>query len=316
MILCFSLHAYTYSDSHLHLVNFLQEGDGIKAYLKAMDDSGVQDSMVSGMPFIKKWDAFDEKRPSYYLDNDSRVYWYSATDVLVAREVLSLPKKQQKRFHPFICGFNGTDLNAIDHVKRMMEWYPNFWEGIGEVMGRHDDLTALTYDETGRINHKALDAIYEFAGKHDLPVTIHSNISSVNSSTPLYINEVEDILKRHPKTRFIWSHAGISRRIKVPTLVSDLKKILTQYNNLWIDISWVVFEQEIYPNNQINRDWIGLIEAFPNRFMIGSDKVGRFGNYSSEIKKYDVLLDKLNPEIARKVARENFMSVLPKEKRN
>lgn len=54
-----------------------------------------------------------------------------------------------------------------------------------------------------------------------------------------------------------------------------------------------------------------LIEEFPTRFMIGSDKVGHFGDYASEIVKYDVLLDRLSRETARRVARENFLSVLP-----
>ena len=55
--------------------------------------------------------------------------------------------------------------------------------------------------------------------------------------------------------------------------------------------------------------WIQLIEAHPERFMIGSDTVGRFASLTEEIDKYDVLLGALTPTTARQVARDNFLSV-------
>ena len=156
---------YRINDAHLHYVDFLQNTDGIELLLKAMDQAGVEHAMLNGLAVVKKWDAVDPRQPLYYLADDSRTYWYSATDVLVARAVKSLPEKDQARFHPFICGFNPTDRNAIDHVKRMFEWYPDFWQGIGEILTRHDDLTALTYGEQARANHIALDAVYAFAAR-------------------------------------------------------------------------------------------------------------------------------------------------------
>ncbi|MEE8155970.1 MAG: amidohydrolase family protein [Phycisphaerales bacterium] len=299
------------SDAHLHLVDFLQETEGIKATVKAMDVAGIDHAMICGMPLVKKWNAADPRRPLYYLEDDSRTYWYSATDVLVARAVNSLQEKDRRRFHPFICGFNGTDRNAVDHIRRMLEWYPDFWEGIGEVMARHDDLTALTYGESPRADHVALDAVYALAAEHDLPVSIHSNIGSVWLGEPIYLHEMENAVRDHPGTRFIWCHAGISRRIRIPTVVDELHRLLEQYDNLWIDLSWVVFEEAIAPEGVPKPAWIQLIEAHPDRFMIGSDTVGRFANLSEEIHKYDVLLDALAPATARKVARDNFLSVLP-----
>ena len=131
---------YEIVDGHLHFLSFVQETGGMDAFFKAMDDTGVTESVVIGMPVVKEWDEGDAKRPTYYLDNDSRTYWYSATDFLVARAVLDLPKDKQARLHPFICGFNAADRNAVDHVERMLSLFPNFWQGIGEVFLRHDEL--------------------------------------------------------------------------------------------------------------------------------------------------------------------------------
>ena len=307
---------YRCSDSHLHLVDFLQNSDGIDSLLCAMEHVGVDHCMVNGLPLVKKWDAVDAIKPHYYLEDDARIYWYSATDIIVARAVMGLSESLRKKIHPFVCGFNPTDRNAIDHVHRMYEWYPDLWEGIGEIQTRHDDLTALTYGERARANHMALDSIYAFAAEHDLPVCVHSDISSVWIREPLYLHEMEAAVKNHPDTRFVWAHAGISRRIDVPSLVQDLRRMLTTYHNLWIDLSWVVYPMDIAPNNIPDKDWVALVEEFPNRFMIGTDSVGHFSDYHKNIMSYYVFLDALSPETAHLVARDNFLSILPKRVRD
>lgn len=50
-----SVHArdYRYSDAHLHYVDFFQETEGMPALLKAMDEAGVEQSMISGIPVAK-----------------------------------------------------------------------------------------------------------------------------------------------------------------------------------------------------------------------------------------------------------------------
>jgi len=303
---------YRVNDAHLHYVDFLQNTDGMKVLLEAMDQSGVEHVMLNGLPLVKKWDAVDPRKPLYYLADDSRTYWYSAVDVLVARAVKSLAEEDQRRFHPFICGFNPTDRNAIDHVRRMFEWYPDFWEGIGEILTRHDDLTALTYGEQARANHLALDPVYDFAAEEDLPVWVHSDVSSVWVEDPLYLYEMEEAVKNHPKTRFVWAHAGISRRVVVPTLLQELRRMLKAYPNLWVDLSWVVYPMDVAPGGIPDKKWVALVENFPGRFMIGTDKIGHFEDYEETISQYYVFFDALSPETARLVARENFLSILPR----
>ncbi|HWE01585.1 MAG TPA: amidohydrolase family protein [Tepidisphaeraceae bacterium] len=301
------------TDCHLHLVDFLQRTDGARAALKAMDQCGVEEAVVSGMPVVKEWPQQEKSRPEYYLDDDSRCYWYSATDVLVAREIQSLSAGQQKRFHPTICGFNGADRNALDHIERMIDWYPGFWQGIGEVMTRHDDLTALTYGTPARADKLALSRVFAFAGKHDLPIFLHSNAGSVWKREPIYLNEVETAVREHPGTRFVWCHAGISRRIEIPTLTQELSRMLGKYPNLHIDVSWVVYETNLLAvDGKPSSRWVALIEAYPDRFLIGSDKVGHFADYPREITKYFTFLDALKPQTARKLARENLLAILPK----
>lgn len=88
---------YDVVDSHLHFLDFIGKTDGFQALCKAMDMSGVSKSVIFGMPIAKQWDDSMKEPPSYYLSNDSRCYYYSATDYILAENlcknnVLSLIK--------------------------------------------------------------------------------------------------------------------------------------------------------------------------------------------------------------------------------
>jgi hypothetical protein len=91
--------------------------------------------------------------------------------------------------------------------------------------------------------------------------------------------------------------------------------MLAKHANLYIDLSWLVFENYIMAqgaSQKIHPQWLALIDAFADRFMIGSDNIGHFArSYHGNITKYDALLDALDQEKAHKVAFTNFLSLLP-----
>lgn len=307
---------YRYTDTHCHLVDFTQNTDSLKSLLDVMDENGVDHIQTMGMSVIKKWDRVSPVRPEYYLDDDARTYYYSATDALVARSWLALPEGARKRVHPFLCGFNPTDRNAVNHVKRMLEWYPGVWQGIGEIFTRHDDLTALTPGETAVADHPALDAIFELAREQDMAMQFHSNLGNKRKQEPIYLAEFERAVANNPDNRIILAHAGVSRGFDIPNLTAELRRVMATYPNLWVDLSWVVFDEQIYKGKKVQRHWIELVKAHPDRFMIGTDKIGHWGDYAKDIRKYDVFLDALPEEVARKVARDNFLDhILPKRVR-
>ena len=172
-------------DAHLHYVDFMQDSEGAQAMIAAMDEAGVERAWVFGLPVMKKWQAEAPRRPRYYLGDEAPLYYYSATDDIVAQAVLSLPEEQQARLQPFISGFNPTDMHAAEQVESLIERYPGLWQGIGEILTRHDQLTALTEGETPRANHPALMKVYAMAGRYDLPVLLHSNLTSLREETDL-----------------------------------------------------------------------------------------------------------------------------------
>lgn len=300
-------------DMHVHLVTFLQTTEGLRCLLESMDAGNIAKSVVCGLPVKKKWQLFELHKPTYYLDDDSRCYYWPATDEIVAAEYQKLPPTDQARIAPTLCGFNPTDKTCIEYVEFMFDKYP-FWKGIGEIMCRHDDLTNLTLEETARANHPALEEVYQFCGKNRLPVVLHQNSTSVGIHREYeYLHELRHILDRHPDTTFVWGHCGGSRRVAHPEYYRMVSGLLNEYPNLSVDLSWVVYEDIICKPRRHERDrlvpqneWLeDVILPFSQRVMIGSDLCGMFAQQGRTMARYNGLLAALPNEAQAQVSRLN-----------
>jgi Amidohydrolase len=290
---------YKLIDGHLHVVNFIQETPGGESLLDAMDRANIGKAVIFGLPVSKMWTSYDREGPDYYLASDSPCYYYAYTDVIVAEMVRALPMERQDRLYPLICGFNPTDGYALRHIERLFAQYPDVWSGIGEVLLRHDDLTAFTFGENARANHRALWPVYQFAADHDLPVLLHQNITSVTKSDhPVYLWELEEAVAEFPRTRIVFAHCGMSRRVNVPFYHQMVDRLLAQYPNLYVDYSWIIYDVVICPDGKPSPDWVALTEKYSDRICLGSDLVARFERMGPELQRYDVFLDQLS-ETAR-----------------
>ena len=308
---------YDVVDSHLHYVDFLQQTDGYEALVAAMDSCGVSQAVIFGMAMAKQWDEDADQKPSYYLSNDSRCYYYSGTDFITIEQLKAQPAEVQARFLPFVCGVNPNDRLAVDHIAQLLDMHPDTFCGIGEFMSRHDDLTALTYGEPPHLDHPAFFAIFDLAAERGLPVLVHHNITAANTPEVLYLDELKAALAHNRDAKIIWAHIGISRRVEVPHLASIADGLLSENENLWIDISWIVYNYYFLEENPDGfedgdsmDDWAALMEKWPDRFMVGTDKVGHWETYPGEVTKYYALLDKLAPETARKICHDNILGLV------
>lgn len=308
---------YRYSDAHVHVLDFFQQGEPLSKLIDRMNAASVGNAMVSGVPLMKKWHESEPKQPRYYAGDDAELYWYSATDAYLAAALQQLPEKDRRRLHPFLSGVNPTDKNAVIHLERMMEIYPGVWQGIGEVFTRHDDLTMMTPNEPPRANSEAMYRVYRFAQKYDLPVMVHTNITSKRERNPLYLEELNQALQAFPKVKFIWAHAGTSKTLEryqgeMDFVLPALRALLQDHDNLYVDLSWSVLRPYMLDNKgRPVAAWLEVIEEYPTRFMIGSDVLGSFDNVGKNLQEFDAFLQALPDSTARKVARENFLSLLP-----
>lgn len=312
-------HARSYIDGHLHYVDFFQESEGMQALLEAMDQGNISHAAIMGIPVAKKWQEDEPKKPRYYAGDDAALYWYSATDSYVLHAIQQLKPEQQKRFFPFLSGFNANDKNSAAHIRRTLQMNPGFWQGIGEVFTRHDDVTALMHGNTPRANNEAMMKVYRVAAEFDLPVLLHSNITSKRERNPLYLEELEDALSKNPKTRFIWAHAGTSMELhrhqeELDFLLPLIQRLLKEHDNLYIDLSWTLIEPYLIDEQgKSNPKWLKLFKDYPDRFVLGSDVVGRFDNLGETMQGFEPVLEALPAEVAQAIAEDNFLKLLPRQ---
>jgi len=296
-------------DAHLHVVDFLQEGESADALFTEMEAGNIQKAVVFGMPVKKKWAYYRKDKPSYYLSDNAKCYYYAATDYVLANWYEKLSQTRQKRLAPLICGFNPTDVGAAQEVLDLLNRY-DCWRGLGEILCRHDDLTNLTMGEVARPNHEAMFPIYELCAQKNLPILIHQNATSEWESEDIeakheYLEEFIEVLERFPETTFVWAHCGVSRRTHVNHYTSKLDQMLEKYPQLYMDISWVVFDDVICDGEEPKKRWLELFEKYPDRFMLGSDLLGHYDDLGRSMGRYNVLLKKLSKPTLKMLAYDN-----------
>eukprot|EP00931_Biecheleriopsis_adriatica_P038239 TRINITY_DN21923_c0_g1_i2.p1 TRINITY_DN21923_c0_g1~~TRINITY_DN21923_c0_g1_i2.p1 ORF type:complete len:822 (-),score=171.45 TRINITY_DN21923_c0_g1_i2:68-2167(-) len=309
-------------DVHLHMLDFLHKSSGTRSIMEAMDGCGVEKAVLIGMPCVKKWSSSEPEQPLYYQDDNGQCYVYAYSDQMIADAWLALDDKQRARFAPVMSAFNPTDINGISHVQRMWDKYPGMWRGLGEIMCRHDDLTALLQDdESPVINHMAMRPIYEFCIEKDLNCMVHHNADRTAkenaSGVHEYVWEVKEVLDAFPDLKLIWAHAGVSRRTHQPTHAEMICELVATYPNLHIDMSWVVWEEVVCDpqTGKPKQAWIDAFSTHPTRFSIGSDQVGQFISPAGanilrgEIEKYWALADVLSAETAAMILRGNAQRI-------
>lgn len=294
-------------DGHLHYLDFIQQTDGFEKLIEKMDQCGVDRAVIFGMAMTRQWNESASASPNYYMSASSRYYYYSATDHLLLKALSEQPENVRERFYPFVCGVNPNDQHAASQLRTLLELYPGQIYGIGELMSRHDELTAQTYGEAPRADHPALLSVYDLAAEYGLPVLIHHNIAEVELDDPIYLQEMKNALEHNRDARIIWAHVGVSRHITISNLLMLADQMLAQNPNLYYDISWVVYEDYILPSLE---SWAALIEKYPERFIIGSDKVGYWGTYPDEILKYQPLIDLLTPAATQNLCADNILRLI------
>src|SRR5262245_55273972 len=125
--------AFEVNDTHFHLTNYIQEGTSVGDFVRIMGTT-VGRAAIFGIPLQQQW-AYGNTgafAPTYYLQTDAPLYYYSFTDAFIAMAYRSLPPAAQARLDPMITGFNPTDMYAADHVRRVLTTFPGVFSGIGE----------------------------------------------------------------------------------------------------------------------------------------------------------------------------------------
>jgi predicted TIM-barrel fold metal-dependent hydrolase len=307
--------AYELDDSHLHLTNYIQEGTDIHRLLAIMGTK-VGRVAVFGIPLQQTWSYGNtgDFAPTYYLQTDAPLYYYSFTDAVIAMAYRSLTPAEQARFDPMITGFNPADMYAADHIRRVLTTFPGVFSGIGEFTIHKEFVSSKVAGETASVTNPALDRLLDFAGEVGLVAILHSDADipfPKPDQEPHQLVQLGALFRRHPGTTIIWAHCGLGRVVRpVKDQLSIVDRALSDpaLAHLHIDISWDEVAKYLVASPEAIEATADLINRHPTRFLFGSDEVApkEQAAYLKVYGMYAPLFAKLSPEASALVRRGNY----------
>lgn len=319
---------YLFNDSHFHLTNYVQQGTDIQDYLDIMGDK-VGRSTLFGIPLQQTWshENTGDFAPTYYLQSDAPLYYYSFTDAFIAQNYLSLSEKQKKRLDPMITGFNPADMYAVEHIQRVLKLFPGVFVGLGEFTIHKEFVSAKVAGDTASLSDPALDRILKFAGEAGLIVLIHNDIDmpfAKPDTKPTYYQQMVDLLKRHPDTTIIWAHMGLGRVVhpvqssqsidsdkRNPIQLDLVEAILKdpQLKHVYFDISWDEVAKYAIQSPDIIDRASRYLNIYSDRFLFGTDNVAP-PDQATQLRVYhmwDPIWAKLTEDSKYNVTQGNYL---------
>ena len=312
-------------DSHFHLTNYIQQGIDVPRFLQIMG-TRVGRSTLFGIPLQQQWSYANsgDFAPTYYLQSDAPLYYYSFTDAAIAVAYKALTPAEQARFDPMITGFNPADMYGVDHIRRVLLTFPGVFSGIGEFSIHKEFVSSKISGETASLTNPALDRILDFAAESGLVVILHNDIDmpfAKTDSEPVYLTQMKALLKRHPRTAIIWAHLGLGRVVhpvqvsaeaaeRNPSYLQIVDAMLNDpdLRHVNFDISWdEVAKYAIASPDSIDRV-AGMLNRYPDRFLFGTDTVAPAGPspYFAVFDMWAPVWRLLTPDASLKIRKTNY----------
>jgi hypothetical protein len=285
----------------------------------------VKRSTLFGIPLQQMWQFGNtgDYAPTYYLQTDSPLYYYSFGDAAIAMAYKSLAPAEQARLDPTITAFNPADMYAADHIKRVLLTFPGVFEGIGEFTIHKEFVSSKVAGGVASLTDPALHRIFDFAGEVGLVVILHNDADvpfPKPDQEPWMLVQFKELLLKHPNTTTIWAHAGLGRIVRpVKDQLGMLDRALGNpgLKHLYIDLSWDETAKYITASPETVAATAALIEKYPDRFLFGSDVVApkSIDAPLAVYNAYDPLWKALRPETVQKVAFDNYERLFDEARR-
>ena len=327
-----------FNDSHFHLTNYVQQGPPLREFLERTMGNKVGRVALFGIPLQQTWsyENSGDFGPTYYLQSDAPLYYYSFTDAFIAMAYRSLSKKQQERFDPCITGFNPADMYGVDHIRRVLSTFPGVFDCIGEFTIHKEFVSSKVAGDTASLSDPALDRILDFAAEAGLVVILHSDIDmpfAKVGAEPVFLSQMKALLHRHPSATIIWAHTGLGRVVhpvqgsasadtaeRSPRHIEIVTELLNDpaLSHLHFDISWDEVAKYVVRSPETVQAVAALMERYPDRFLFGTDEVAPKDqvSYLRVYEMYEPLWKALTPATSEKVRLSNYARLFDKARRD
>ena len=166
----------------------------------------------------------------------------------------------------------------------------------------------------------------EFAAESGLVVILHCDIDmpfAKQDQEPVYLSQMKDLLRRHPRTTIIWAHTGLGRIVHPPnsqavggagTTNPNHRAILAAMledptlAHVSFDISWDEVAKYAISSAEIESATAQLFNRYPQRFLFGTDNVAP-KDQETQLRVFhlwDRIFAQLTPEASLAIRRGNY----------
>lgn len=225
--------------------------------------------------------------------------------------IAAAAERNPGRFIPFVSisperrayrkSWDGQDSNVLATLDQLLS--TGRFKGIGEISAAHfpsPGFPEADYDPSGPIMRGVLD----LARKHAVPVMVHVEITRMR--------ELSLLLDAYPDVPVIWAHGGYT-----PLFLA--RRMLERHPNLHYELSARTWPRHprspdytiLQDGKSVWPEWLALIEAKPERFLIGTDASQR--SLNSDAMKFasvQSFLLQLSPATRERVASQNLLRLV------
>ncbi len=154
-------------------------------------------------------------------------------------------------------------------------------------------------------DHPLLLALAGIAAQFNMPVGLHMEAITGGSGQPENITAMERLLASNRQARIVWLHAGWDRTGQ--RSVSLMQGLLQRHPNLFMTIKSDRLgdpaNSPLGGTGHLQPAWLAMLQAFPGRFVIGSDQF-----YDRPLDRIDAvrrIVDAMPPELAHRIGLVN-----------
>jgi len=208
----------------------------------------------------------------------------------------------------------------------VLETYPGVFTGIGEFTIHKEFVSSKVAGDTASLTDPALDRILEFAGEVGLVVILHNDIDmpfAKAGAEPVYLTQMKDLLRRHPKTTIIWAHLGLGRVVhpvegqattgraeRAPRHGEIVEAMLTDptLNHVYFDISWDEVAKYAVSSPEVAERTARMLNRYPDRILFGTDNVAP-PDQATQLRVFNIwdpIWAQLTPEASQKIRIGNY----------
>ena len=216
-----------------------------------------------------------------------------ATDAIA----IESSREHPDRIIPFVAGVDIHSPAGLDYVRHQ---FAEGAQGVGEIvaMSAYSPVVSRVQWKGLHLLDGTLPQLYALCAEYGRPILLHIDPPD---------GGLEEVAKAYPDTLFIFGHGNA---FNTP---ERLERLLRETRNVYIDFfaGFTAFNEA---SGFTLDDFVPLIEAYPDRFLLGSDS-GYGVGYEHALIAMRRLLNLLGRDVAEKVAHRNFEALMARARK-